>query len=193
MGQEVNKTVVIMMEGLNPVIRVKVHYDGFFWKVQKVEIGKKRVGDILIYLPQKPGEVWITAVVKMKRTKPFYKVGEVAKLLGVHRSTVWLWIKEGKVRAWRFPRGHWRIPREEVLRLLLEREDLDPRDLLTLEEVAKILKVSKPTVWRWVKKGKIPAMEIGEGRGKMYMIKVNDLLWALEQGVIRGLAIKPKG
>jgi len=50
--------------------------------------------------------------------KRFYTTFEVAKMLGVSTLTVWRWCKQGKVRAWRTPGGHYRIPCEEVDRLL---------------------------------------------------------------------------
>ena len=44
--------------------------------------------------------------------------GEVAELLGVDRHTVVKWIKEGKIRAVRFPSGRYRIPEGEVRKIL---------------------------------------------------------------------------
>jgi len=52
--------------------------------------------------------------------KKWYGTKEVAELLGLSRATVWIWCKEGKIRAWRTPGGVFRIPREEVERLLKE-------------------------------------------------------------------------
>ena len=40
--------------------------------------------------------------------------------LGVHPNTLRRWIKEGRVRAVRTPKGRFRIPEEEVLRLVGE-------------------------------------------------------------------------
>ena len=52
------------------------------------------------------------------REKKFYTTFEVAKILSVNPLTVWRWCKKGKIKAWRTPGGHYRIPREEVDRLL---------------------------------------------------------------------------
>jgi len=49
-------------------------------------------------------------------------------------------------------------------------------DLLSTEEVAAILKISKITVQRWCRAGKIPAAKIG----KAYRIKKTDLDWWYE-------------
>lgn len=50
--------------------------------------------------------------------KKFYTTFEAAKALGVSALTVWRWCKKGKIKAWRTPGGHYRIPREELDRLL---------------------------------------------------------------------------
>lgn len=52
--------------------------------------------------------------------KKWYGTYEVARLLGVHPGTVWHWCKKGRVKAGRTPGGHYRIPREEVERLIRE-------------------------------------------------------------------------
>jgi excisionase family DNA binding protein len=46
--------------------------------------------------------------------------GEVAKRLGVARSTVSRWISLEQIRYVRLPSGHYRIPRTEVEKLLRE-------------------------------------------------------------------------
>jgi len=50
--------------------------------------------------------------------KKFYGTVEVARILGVAPLTVWRWCKEGKIKAGKTPGGQFRIPREEVERLL---------------------------------------------------------------------------
>jgi len=47
-----------------------------------------------------------------------YSLGKAAELLGVSKSTIRLWRKQGKIRFARLPSGHWRIPESEILRLL---------------------------------------------------------------------------
>jgi len=45
-------------------------------------------------------------------------------------------------------------------------------DLMTIEEVAKYLRVKKRTIYDWVKKGKIPAIKaVGQWRFKKGKIK----------------------
>ncbi len=40
--------------------------------------------------------------------------GEVARRLQVSRRTVQRWIKEGKLRALKYPSGHFKVPESEV-------------------------------------------------------------------------------
>ncbi len=49
--------------------------------------------------------------------RQFYRVDEVAQLIGVTDQTIRNWIREGKIKAQRFGRPHL-IPIEEVARLL---------------------------------------------------------------------------
>lgn len=49
-------------------------------------------------------------------------VGEVARLVGVSRSTVDRYINEGKLPAKRLPSGHRRVRRQDALKLLGELE-----------------------------------------------------------------------
>ena len=50
--------------------------------------------------------------------KFMFRVGEAAKLLSVHNTTIKRWIQEGKLQAIKLPGGHYRIPRGEILRIL---------------------------------------------------------------------------
>ena len=56
----------------------------------------------------------------MRLDKKNYGTVEVARMLGVSAFAVWRWCKTGKIKAWKTPGGHYRIPREEVERLLRE-------------------------------------------------------------------------
>ena len=41
------------------------------------------------------------------------------------------------------------------------RDDATPRRILTVAEIAEYLKVQRGTIYRWARKGKIPAFKIG--------------------------------
>jgi excisionase family DNA binding protein len=57
-------------------------------------------------------------VITMAEEKKFLTTGEVAKMLGVTPLTVWRWCKEGKIKAIRTAGGQYRIPAEEVKKIL---------------------------------------------------------------------------
>jgi len=47
--------------------------------------------------------------------KTLYTTGQAAKLLGVHRKTVYFWCMKGTIDAYRTsPDGEWRITRETL-------------------------------------------------------------------------------
>jgi putative resolvase len=48
----------------------------------------------------------------------YYPTGRAAKLLRVHRITLWKWIQVGKVKAEKTPANRWFVPRSEIDRLL---------------------------------------------------------------------------
>ena len=48
-------------------------------------------------------------------------------------------------------------------------------ELITAEEVMKILKISRATLNRWVKAGKIPALKLGEGRKGAVRFRLRDI------------------
>jgi excisionase family DNA binding protein len=48
---------------------------------------------------------------------------------------------------------------------------MDSDELLSAEEVGRILKLSKATVQRWCREGRLPAVKMG----KVYRIKKRDL------------------
>jgi len=46
-----------------------------------------------------------------------YKLPQAAAILGVTPQTIKLWHKAGKITLVQLPRGHWRVPESEVIRL----------------------------------------------------------------------------
>jgi excisionase family DNA binding protein len=71
---------------------------------------------------------------------------------GVHAQTVRNWVRRGRIRAWKTPGGHWRIPEDQAA----------PTDgSLSAGEVAKIMDVHPFTVRRWCQAGKIACTRYG--------------------------------
>lgn len=44
-----------------------------------------------------------------KKKKNIYSTGEYAKIIGVHKTTVWRWIRDGRLKASKTIGGHYRI------------------------------------------------------------------------------------
>ena len=59
---------------------------------------------------------------------------------------------------------------------------MEEGELLSVEEMTRILKVSKPTIQRWCRDRKIPAAKIG----KAYRIRKDDLERWYEEKLVEG-------
>ena len=75
--------------------------------------------------------------------KKLFTPPEVARLLGVGRSTVRFWIKRGKIRAVRTPGGQFRIPSEEVERLKAQMGLSPPPQALTVSQILDSLNLQR--------------------------------------------------
>ncbi len=64
---------------------------------------------------------------------------------------------------------------------------INDTEFCTLSEAARMLHVSKPTVWRWVQSGKLPAVRVG---GRAIRVRQGDLA-ALVQPLRPGYQVKP--
>ena len=49
---------------------------------------------------------------------PILKCGEVGRQLGVHRTTIWLWVKTGLLEGIRMPNNHVGVRQSEVNKIL---------------------------------------------------------------------------
>jgi len=63
-----------------------------------------------------------------KMEKKFYTTGELGKIIGVSRVTVYKWIKDKKIEGVRLPGGRWIILKKEAEKIIKERN---------LEEIEK--------------------------------------------------------
>lgn len=57
-----------------------------------------------------------------------------------------------------------------------------PEKILTIDEVAKLMKVSLKTVYRWINAGQLPAAKIGY---KTYRVFETDLIKFLRQHMMK--------
>lgn len=81
----------------------------------------------------------------------------VATELAVAEQTICSWLKSGKLIG--FKVGHsWRIMRSNLKKIT----EYEPEvDVLTVKEVAEIMKVRRETVFNWIKKGHLEAFKRG--------------------------------
>ncbi len=49
---------------------------------------------------------------------PILKCGAVGRQLGIHRTTIWLWVKSGLLEGIRMPNGHVGVRHSEVNKIL---------------------------------------------------------------------------
>jgi excisionase family DNA binding protein len=68
-----------------------------------------------------------------KMEKKFYTTGELGKIIGVSRVTVYKWIKNKKIEGVRLPGGRWIILKKEAEKIIKE------RNLEAIEKEIKIL------------------------------------------------------
>nr|MDO8099016.1 helix-turn-helix domain-containing protein [Candidatus Njordarchaeota archaeon] len=95
-------------------------------------------------------------------------VGQVARSLGLSKTTVWTWCKMGKVKTLQGGKGAWYlIPSEEVERLHRI------RNACTAGQLSPKLGVSVATVSRWCRAGKVKTL--CGGKGKKYLIPVEEV------------------
>jgi len=77
-------------------------------------------------------------------------ITEVAGALGINRRTALAWVQNGRLRGYKTPGGHWRVPRAAL-------EEAD----LTAARFAALIGVHKITVRRWCESGKLKAHRAG--------------------------------
>lgn len=51
-------------------------------------------------------------------TKHLYRPDEVARLLSLHRDTIYRWIRENKLDVYRLPGGQIRITKDAIIKIM---------------------------------------------------------------------------
>ncbi len=69
--------------------------------------------------------------------KEFFTTGEIARLLNITRISVYRWVKSGKLKAYRVPKGRYRILRKDFIEFL--KNSGMGKLLNTLPQIIKIL------------------------------------------------------
>ena len=102
-------------------------------------------------------------------------VVEVAELLKLNQQTIRNWINEGTLPATKVGRGV-RVRFSDVIEFA--GGDID---LLTVDEVAEILKMNPQTIRNWLDAGKLPIVRIGR-RVRIRRADLTSVLKAGESG-----------
>ncbi|NJE08564.1 helix-turn-helix domain-containing protein [Thermococcus sp. M39] len=112
----------------------------------------------------------------MRRT--YYTATQLAKLLRVEYSTIKKAIEKGQIKAYRYAGGWYRIPEEEVQRLL-HQYGIDPnKEYLRPSQLAAMLNVASDTVVYWIHTGKLHAVKTLSG---YYLIPKSEVEKLLNQ------------
>lgn len=100
-------------------------------------------------------------------------VSAVAEFLGMDRTTVHLWLREGFIPGEQItPGAPWRVQITDQLRARIREEA--PSGYVTMREATRILGVSRQTVWNRVKRGELDSVHVRRGRRKGLRIRVVD-------------------
>lgn len=89
----------------------------------------------------------------------YLTTGEVAKACEVSLVAVKNWIREGKLKAFQTPGGHFRIPADEFRRF----QTVHRMGYLTTGQAAKACQVSLVAVKNWIREGKLNAFQTPGG------------------------------
>jgi excisionase family DNA binding protein len=84
-----------------------------------------------------------------------FKIKELADLLQLNQQTVRNMVNRGELEFVKIGRTKF-IPREAAVKLA-GGTGLEMPELLTVEQVAELLKLSKATLWNWINAGTFPA------------------------------------
>lgn len=95
--------------------------------------------------------------------RPYYTATQLAQILRVDYSTIKKAIEKGQIRAYRYAGGWYRIPEEEVQRLL-QKYGIDPdKEYFRPHQTATMLNVAPGTIVYWIHNGKIQAVRTLSG------------------------------
>jgi excisionase family DNA binding protein len=90
----------------------------------------------------------------------FLTVAEAAELLKLNPQTIYNWINDGSLAHTRVGRRV-RIRREDFETLTHPRGDNTETDLLTVAEVATLLKLNQQTIRNWIDAGTLRSIRVG--------------------------------
>jgi excisionase family DNA binding protein len=101
-------------------------------------------------------------------------VRELAEHLQLNHQTVRNWINEGKLESVKVGRAV-RIPRKAAV-ALAGGDGWEMPQLMTVEQVADLLRVNKQTVYNWIDAGILAAFSLGDRRVRIKRSVLNELI-----------------
>jgi len=102
---------------------------------------------------------------------------EAAQAVGVMDSTVYSWIKSGRLTAQSSPQGR-RVSLAAVQALVAPPDPDAPADAVAIHEAMRLAEVSRTTIAAWLKRGRLPSWQGRHGR----LVRVAD---------VRAVALSP--
>jgi excisionase family DNA binding protein len=93
-------------------------------------------------------------------SEEFLTVAEAAELLKLNTQTIYNWISDGSLAHTRAGRQV-RIRREDFQTLTHSQDDNAETDLLTVAEVAELLKLNQQTIRNWIDAGTLKSIRVG--------------------------------
>lgn len=99
------------------------------------------------------------SVFRLKKEKEQKKVGsqDIVHILNISISTLYKYIKEGKIQAKKLPDGSYEYDMESVHRLKNTK-------MMTTKEILSFLDISDSTLYQYIKKGKIQVKRLPSGK-----------------------------
>lgn len=90
----------------------------------------------------------------VKEEQQFYKLTEVAQIIGRDRLVVWKYVKDGKIKAMKFGRV-WKVPKDELERYLGHSivSNTPVKEFLTTRDCGEILSYDMWTIRRYIQDG----------------------------------------
>jgi excisionase family DNA binding protein len=99
--------------------------------------------------------------IRLMGIPPALSTAQLADLLGMHKQTVTMWVRRGKIKAARNERGHYEFARDDLLESIPPDRRTCNYRLLHPRDGARALGILPVTLSRWAKQGVVTQVRIG--------------------------------
>jgi excisionase family DNA binding protein len=104
----------------------------------------------------------------------YLTVRELADRLQLNQQTVRNWINRGELESIKVGRAV-RIPRRAAV-ALAGGNGWEMPELMTVEQVAALLRLNKQTIYNWIDAGTLPAVSVGERRVRIKKSVLDEII-----------------